>query len=542
MRFAYIDSNGNEVPIPSVDALALRIELGAINEGTDLYDAQADQWGPAHTHEIFHTLQRAAEDDDQGFVAPPPPVPATPDAKPEPEPAPPKPPAAAAPEPPPPAPPPPSKEPAGLESLTLAAPAPSDEPEPDTASEAEPGGFDLDLAPPPEESDDPVEGAFASVDDDDSSFDFGDLSGGLEMEADLSDDGPMDFSATSGPDGFGDGLEQESQFDAGMLAPDGGADGGLDLERPMSEFSAESPPAWMEPQEEAEDVMDFSSMVANDDPVEIEGEPRARRKPKDRPSRPKFKRQRSLVGPIVGVVLLAAVGVGAYVAWPIVSGALGGGDEPVEPRISLPAVPDALMPTYRAATDAAFVSVVAEGRAVADVAVDRPTDWLEGVYLANASSYDAIETFWLGVRDEIDAVRDVDDETFFAAFDASLTDAGVSDADRQALTARAEAGYEVAERNRRETYGLVDDLVDAALDLHAFLVANENGIDYTPASTVTSDPVLEARPATPEIREAMQVRVARALDTLDNLDYLDLVTADGLWAAVLRRVQEVGIR
>jgi hypothetical protein len=73
MRFAYIDSNGNEVPIPSVDALALRIELGAIGRETALYDAQADQWGPAHTHEIFHSLSRAA--DDGQFVAPPPPVP-----------------------------------------------------------------------------------------------------------------------------------------------------------------------------------------------------------------------------------------------------------------------------------------------------------------------------------------------------------------------------------------------------------------------------------------------------------------------------------
>ncbi len=60
MRFAYIDSNGNEVPIPSVDALSLRIELGAISEDTELYDAQADLWGPAHTHEIFHTLSRTS--------------------------------------------------------------------------------------------------------------------------------------------------------------------------------------------------------------------------------------------------------------------------------------------------------------------------------------------------------------------------------------------------------------------------------------------------------------------------------------------------
>ena len=63
MRFAYMDSQGNEVPIPSVDALALRIELGAISADTELYDAQADRWGPAQTHDIFHTLSRDAEEE-----------------------------------------------------------------------------------------------------------------------------------------------------------------------------------------------------------------------------------------------------------------------------------------------------------------------------------------------------------------------------------------------------------------------------------------------------------------------------------------------
>ena len=70
MRFAYMDSQGNEVTIPSVDALALRIQLGAISADTELYDAQADRWGPAHTHDIFHTLSRDAEE--EGLVAPPP--------------------------------------------------------------------------------------------------------------------------------------------------------------------------------------------------------------------------------------------------------------------------------------------------------------------------------------------------------------------------------------------------------------------------------------------------------------------------------------
>ncbi len=80
MRFAYIDSQGNEVAIPSVEALGLRIELGAIGPDTELYDAQAERWGPAHTHEIYHTLSRDSSDED-GFVAPPPPVAPPPSAE-----------------------------------------------------------------------------------------------------------------------------------------------------------------------------------------------------------------------------------------------------------------------------------------------------------------------------------------------------------------------------------------------------------------------------------------------------------------------------
>ncbi|MCG6958126.1 MAG: hypothetical protein LJF04_19225, partial [Gemmatimonadetes bacterium] len=63
MRFAYIDSQGNQVAIPSVEALGLRIELGAIGPDTQLYDGQADRWGPASSHEIFHTLSRGISEE-----------------------------------------------------------------------------------------------------------------------------------------------------------------------------------------------------------------------------------------------------------------------------------------------------------------------------------------------------------------------------------------------------------------------------------------------------------------------------------------------
>src|SRR3954469_19469502 len=108
MRFIYIDSHGNEISIPTVDALALRIELGAITEATSLYDEAADHWAPAREHEIFRTLQREREEKSAGFVAPPPPAPVSPaGAAPSAPPPPPgaRPPAGAPPPPPPPPPP-----------------------------------------------------------------------------------------------------------------------------------------------------------------------------------------------------------------------------------------------------------------------------------------------------------------------------------------------------------------------------------------------------------------------------------------------------
>lgn len=590
MRFAYIDSNGNEVPIPSVDALALRIELGAITEDTQLYDAQADQWGPAHSHEIYHTLSRVSGADD-GFMPAPPvaaPAPAVPDdavsaeveaAK---EPA-----VAAEPE---------EAEAAAEPEITLAEPEEAEAP-PAAVEDAAPevagagggdddlGFGDIELAPAGEplqaEVDDapldlvsPDSDTLSRVEDGEEivtpggfadegteeggAFDFGDMDGGLEVETtfEASDDAAaepaMDFSggmdlgaeAKPAPD-FSGGMELETPMEFSAGGFDAGAGGALDLEAPMSEFSPEDPPAWMEEEAAADDpdVMDLSSVTAGVDQI-ADGDEGEKRVPKNKPSPPKLRKQRNLALPIIGVVVVLAIGVGGYAAWPIISERLAN-DGPEVPAVTLPEIPAELVPQMESAAQAAIAS--AYGAAHAGWAANGPVggpgdDWLAGVYLANASRLANVENFWNGMSDLVDRVDGVDLAAFDAAVQSELEAQGASAANAALIRARADSGYVAAEAARDELSEQMGALIDAALRLHSFLINNEANIEYVPASTATTDPVLEANPATPELRSAMEGLIDEVTSALFDLEYRDQITADGLWQAYLARLQAVGVQ
>lgn len=584
MRFAYIDSNGNEVPIPSIDALALRIELGAITDETQLYDAQADQWGPATSHEIYHTLARSSADDD-GFIAPPP-VAAAPvvdddddevvlpsaeqsaesllqeaedEAKSEEA----------------------SVEIAAAEAPAAEAEAPSDDPEAAEPVEeaADDLGFDtLELAPALE----PLAADDAEIDlsppEDDSivgdgderapgePFDFGEMAG-LESEATFeapSDSGseaaeadaPMDFSGSSDePLGFTPDFEEgpTPDFSGGMELEDpmefttSGFDpnsSSLELETPMSDFTPDSPPGWMDQQADAstpdEEVMDFSSVstdaIADSTPDADTGQA------KTKPSRPKIRRRRNLAGPLVSIVVLIAAGVGAYAAWPMIQEWWEARNAPEEPLVVIPSLSAELMPTMESAADQAFASLLAAARQeTGPQPASPPRQWLEGVYLANASSYDGVEAFWDAMSQTMESFRAMD----VAAFDASVAaaiGAGLSAEDADAVRARADSGFVAAAAEREAAFEQAATLIDSAIRFHQFLVANEANIEHAPAATVTTDPITEVDPATDEIRAAMDELMSAVLSGLADLGYRDVVTADGLWQVILASVQEAGIQ
>jgi len=554
MRFAYIDSHGNEVPIPSVDALALRIELGAIGPDTDLYDAQADHWAPASTHEIFHTLRRDVGE--EGFMAPPPPVtpaaPSPPKGEPEPRAAevrkeakkkskeakPPKPPKKS-----------PEGEPFDL-GLTLAEPPPTPSEKKERPA-ASPNAEDLslDLSPPLAE-DIPTElvSLESAEDDDEDAFDFGGLGSGLELE-----DASMDPSPTSVADqddeDVGMGIERSLEFDGGIEME---VTDDLPLEQPMSAFQPDAPPGWMEgPGDDEDEVMDFSSVsqeVATDEePLvpTLEAPARQRRTPRDRPSRPRFRRQRSLSGPIVFVVILLLIGVGGYLGWPILQGRLAQRAAPERPPVVMPVIPERLLPRMRSLAEQAIGDVVQEVGASA-IPADAPTEpdqeWLAGVYLGNASQFPGVEAFWSSIDGLIRGLRNADWQLYHDKF-AARAQAAVAAPDTAAmLIERADSGFVAAESQRGDAYAALQRLVDASLDLHDFLLQNEDNIEYRPANTSTADPVLEAVPSSAALGDQMWGMVERITDALDALGSLDRVTRDRLLSGLEARLKQVGIQ
>ena len=569
MRFAYIDSQGNEVPIPSVDALALRIELGAIGPDTELYDAQADRWGPAHTHEIFHTLSRDVggetflvpspthpeehapeppEGGGEGAAGPPVPE-SGPSVDPGGPPAPPD---------------------AASLGLTLSPPQPTGrapesgpaEPRGDSgapgassgagASPADSAGLgELVLdAPDDSASTGEAEGGAAAPPGDAPWA----LSGsGLENSGPGPEDEPPMFGS-----GFSDGgfdLEPTMDFTppAEPAAPDR-----LDLEPPMSAFDPSGPPAWMEQDgpETAEGAMDFSRAIPEPDvggppapmpptpPAAAGRDPDRTAAPRRRgpPPRRRIRRRGQGGGWLLGTAVLALLVTGGYYAWETFGDRL----RPVPPRppVVLPAIPPELEGPARSLAEDALPAMFAdiEARVLGTVPEEPSPDWLAGIYLGNASRFTEVEVFWNGIASFAEQLREQEVASFHAEYVALADSAGYGAEERALMVARADSGFMATREERLGSYGLLGRLADASLALHAFLVENEASIAYTPATAFSGNPVEEAVPATEELNDRMWDLVEDITNALDALGTLDRVTRERLSTVLYARIDAIGIR
>ena len=131
---------------------------------------------------------------------------------------------------------------------------------------------------------------------------------------------------------------------------------------------------------------------------------------------------------------------------------------------------------------------------------------------------------------------------FVSLYQAGLDTTGVTGPEADLLVERARAGFQAGRSERRAVYRKLGAVVDAALGLHEFLLANEDRIQYDPALGSSRDPVLEAVPDTPEFGNDMWDRVDGITASLDALGALDRVTTERLLALLFSQLDAVRIR
>lgn len=245
------------------------------------------------------------------------------------------------------------------------------------------------------------------------------------------------------------------------------------------------------------------------------------------------------------------VGGVAYFAW---STFLAGGDAEEEvvpevvalPPVTIPDIPAEALPVMRELGEAAMVDMIDEFRRMQSefrLQAEPREDWLAGNYLANASQFRDVQEYWEGIEAYVHRVRDVDTQVFHEQYVAELQRAGIGEERATMLLERADSGFLSTRDARFEAYALMDDLVRAALDLHRFLLLNEQEISFEPAAGgVSRDPVLEAVPSSPELKDQMWDMVDRITGALDALGTLDRVTTERLTGALFERVRQAGFQ
>jgi len=598
MRFAYIDSQGKEVSIPSADALRLRIELGAIVDGTEFFDSSTDRWAPAVEHEIYRTLKRELDDQGMdGFVAPPPSAIATPPAEVDELDL-----ADLAPDPP------------AAEETSTPDPEETSTPDPEETStpapeepEIEDLGLDaMELTPellaPDPETPDPVETPAALEDADDFGMDMGDLTLSdepVEAAADEAEEESDDFDMG----GFGT-LELEDDPSGGLLdepaeseeAPparwdvaaevEGGLplsaetedsdfggleEGGLELdEGPGSWVADDSPTADVFEQDpvpddapptqswDQDDTADSteddagwqdSATASSDSDEERPADPYNRseqaRVPRSAPPQRKLTPKASGgAGRLVGILLvLVVLGGGGWFGMQMMG---GGADSPEVPEVALPDLPTELQPQLRQLAQRASARMVERfdslpARLQLDEGPGR--QWLGGVYLANASDYDQTAIYWREMGELVTAMKANERAFFEEAFRDEVEAANLLQDNANLLIDRGLAGFDAAAPDREIIYDQLQGVVQASTDLHLFLMQNEDDIDFEPAAVGTSrDPLLEAVPVTRALGDEMMSQVIGITDALDALGFLAVVETDPLLAVVGEKLVATGIR
>lgn len=178
-----------------------------------------------------------------------------------------------------------------------------------------------------------------------------------------------------------------------------------------------------------------------------------------------------------------------------------------------------------------------------DLPEEPPEDWLGGVYLANASRYPGVESYWTGLESHMRSLQATEDSLFVATLTSRLARDAFEPDTLAMLEDRILSGFRATSRERGAVFQNAREVSGAAVRLHAFLIDNEANIAYEPAAAgLSRDPVLEAVPITPQLGEEMWEGVGEITDAMDALGFLDRVTTERIVTALIDRLSAIPIR
>ncbi|NNF27426.1 MAG: hypothetical protein HKN73_09420, partial [Gemmatimonadetes bacterium] len=523
MRFAFMDEQGRQVHVASMEDLAQHVRQGDVGDDTELYDALEDRWAPAREHPMYVSARDAAQGPGQapgassasGTPASPPVAAAPPGPSTRPTHS-----RAPAPDP---------STSGGATAEDEAAlsrdwssalkdeflgavpgPGPAGPGPAQPAAEGSPGG---------RENQEPLEPT-SFTHDILNSQDLDDARGGPRTKGDM--------ETVAGASNVFSGLDavvtrppppEGSIFEDPGRADDRGMEFEEFMPSPQAGPSAPPPARPNAPGPSLDDEGDEDFFLIEDPSLSEEAAegPTVKRGR----SRGTGKKMLKAVVALASFALLMSVAVPRLVEIGSAFMATRGTDEgPVEPGdgLSDQLKTEAFFLAARAQEDA-FASLDSIRRNLG-VEASPPGAWMEGIYFAHASRYPAAQSYWERYGSYMRYGQRELPALFESAFRRQVSASAIVPSAQEDVIELVMTDFESRVPTMSGAFQDLIGLADAALELHAFLVLKEDEIEYTPftRSGVSRDPIVEAVPATEQTRVDFWNRLEQVTDRLEALD------------------------
>lgn len=173
-----------------------------------------------------------------------------------------------------------------------------------------------------------------------------------------------------------------------------------------------------------------------------------------------------------------------------------------------------------------------------------PDGWLDGHYLATASEYPGVQEYWQRYLRFVDELRARDTVFFRMGFMERIRDEGLEGPVVSMRLASALSDFRASQPTRDVLYTGMEELARRALALHELLVRRESDVEYDPVQlgTVSRDPVMEAFPRQPELREQIYAHLDSLFEAMEVVQGGVPGSRDQLGDAALRAILETGGR